>query len=194
MSNKDLANTWKKLSIFLVLYAAATWAVTQGISPDFGVTIDQRRQIAALLGLVICMPLYMLCLWFAGRYVTTFGGTSWYSRLPPIGLEDELDVSTPEARMYQRISLVVFVIFPLAAVTHFFLIFLDAPVLELSTNEPISMWDMVSPMVLFQDYYRYGEDMGVTFFPFYEPIVLTLLFVGTWIYLVTFIWKLIRLN
>jgi hypothetical protein len=192
MSKKDLAKIWQKLSTYLVLFAAATWAVTQGISPGFGVEIDQRRQIAALLGLVICIPLYWVCLWFAGRYAVSFGSTSWHSRLPPVGLDDELDVSTIEGRMYQRFCLAVFVFFPLAALTHFYNIFIGAPVREFSSNNLISMWNIGSPMVLFQDAYRYGESGGVTFFPFYEPMILTILFAGIWVYSLMFGWKLIK--
>jgi hypothetical protein len=109
MTQRDITRVWQKLSTYLVVYAAATWIVTQGIIQNFGVAVDHRRSIAALFGLLICIPLYLLCIWFASRHAATYGGSSWHSRLPAIGLEDDLDVGSPEGRMYQRFYLTVFV-------------------------------------------------------------------------------------
>lgn len=192
MSSKDLAKVWQKLSIFLVLLATATWMITQGISPDFGIKIEQRRQIAALFGLFICIPLYWISLWIANRYSVLFGSTIWFSRIPPVGLDDELDFDKLEGRIYQRFVLTIFIIFPITAITHFFNIFFNSPVLNKSNHEIISMWSVNSPIILLGDDYRYGEGGGVTFFPFYEPLILTILFIGVWSYLIFYIIRLFK--
>ncbi len=189
MSQKDLTKFWGRLSVFLAIFSAATWATIQGLSPDFGVTSDQRAQVAALFGLVVCVPLFLLCMWLANRFALQFGDGSWYTCIPAYGQEDSFDYSKPEARMYIRISFVVFILFPLAAVTHFYLTFLEATVIEKLTGDPFGKWNFVSPEILFGDYYRYGENRGVTFFPFYEPLVITISYVWMWYFFLKYFGK-----
>ncbi len=107
-------------------------------------------------------------------------------------LEDKLDVETPEGRMYQRIYLTVFVVFPIYAITHFYRVFLTAPIRKLPESEIVSMWKIPSPGSFIFHSYLYGNEGAVTFFPFYEPMVVTGMFVLSWFYFFTFVYRLLR--
>lgn len=192
MSKKDLTKIWQMLSKYLVIYAIATWAVTQGALLDLGVAIKQTGYVAALFGFLICTPLYGVCLWLAGQYSHIYGSTTWYSRLPQVGLEDELDFTKPVSRMYQRIVLFFFVLLPLFAITHFFRKILIAPVYEIVSGLQVNIWDLVPASSLVSDAYRLGEDGGVTFFPFYQPLVMALMLLSIWLYATFIIWRLFR--
>ena len=194
MSRKDLAKTWQKISLFLVIYAAASWAVTQGVSPSFGVGIDQRKEVAALFGFVVCAPLFLICLWFASRYVISYGGVSWHSRVPPVGLEDDLDLSKPEGRMYQRFILFLFVLFPLAAVTHFYRKILNTPILEKASSKVLSVWDKPPSIFTNIDDHRFGMEGGVSYLPFYQTIIISVIFLVIWLYTLMYLWKLLSAN
>ncbi len=76
MSQRDLAKVWQKFSTYLVVYAFATMAVIQGTQTDSGVSINQPPLIAALFGLLICIPLYCVCIWFASRHAENYGNGS----------------------------------------------------------------------------------------------------------------------
>jgi hypothetical protein len=192
LSKQDLVNVWQKYSKYLVLFALTSWLVTQGVNVSSSAVWHQSHYLAALFGLIICMPLYLVCLWFASTYVLKFGGNTWHSRLPAVDLKDEPDFSSPEARMYQRIVFIVYFIFPLAANSHFFNVFLDAPVYQLRDHLTVNLWQFPPTKSLVDDAYRFGAQGGVTFFPFYEPLLISLVFVGIWIYFLRFAWLLFR--
>lgn len=192
MSQKELADYWYKLSLYLILIAGASWATTQGISPDFGVELDKRRQVTALLAIVIVCPLYLMSLWFACRYSDKYGGTKWASKVPyPIAKEDE-NFEEAELLMHQHLRLLLFIFFPILAITHFYGIFLQTPVISKINGETVNMWQFFSPVILFTDDFRYGENKGVTFFPLYQPLFITALFSGCWIFLIIYLRKIFQ--
>ena len=194
VSKRDLSKIWQVLSKYLVMYAVATWAVTQGSELDIGVTLKQTGYIAALFGFLICTPLYGVCLWLVGQYIQEYGGTSWYSKLPQIGLEDELDFKKPVGRMYQRLVFFFLVLVPLFAITHCYRKVLEAPIYEKISGTLVDTWCLVPISSLVSDAYRFGESGGVTFFPFYEPFIMTRALLIIWIYATLYFWKLFRGN
>ena len=157
MSKKDLTKIWQMLSKYLVIYALATWAVTQGSQLDLGIAIKQTGYVAALFGFLICTPLYGICLWLAGQYAHIYGSTTWHSRLPQVGLEDELDFTKPVGRMYQRLVFFFFVLIPLLAITHFYRKVLVAPIFDKASSTHVDIWNLVPISSLVTDAYRLGE-------------------------------------
>lgn len=194
MSKNDLTKVWQQVSKYMVIYALATWVVTQGGKLDLGVTIGYAGNIAALFGFLVCTPLFWLSLWLLSQFIDSYGGASYFSRIPQVGLEEELDFENPASRMYQRLILFIFLIVPISSITHFYRKILSVPVYDKSTNAVVDMWSPSPISVLVTDAYRFGENGGVTFFPFYQPLIMTILFAVIWVYLLFVLWKIFRVK
>jgi len=122
MSQSLLNKVWSFLVVVLLYLALNVWSITQqwqlslpgnpfkdGKTTPFGV---------ALYGILLCCPLLILVSIVTRIYSARSIGHRWQDRFPRFG-DFELDTSTPDARAFQAICLVVFLVIPLTGIAHF---------------------------------------------------------------------------
>lgn len=172
-NKKALTKIWTVFSVFATIYVLDTWLLTQSVNLLIGKILDKREHIAALYGIIIGSFSFILSMIWLNLYIEKYGGNRWRSKFPTL-FNLDLNTNTTEGKLYQGICFFTFHIIPFLSQIHFVGIFLKGKLYVKHTPETVSLFKLEPPSVLLCDCYRYGaaEGRGVTFFPFYEPILI----------------------
>lgn len=185
MNQTQLSKIWLVIGGVLTYYALNTWIVGQGGNEIFGTKlIASQRVPAAVVAIPVCATLLTVAS-LVGRLYAVRGGERWHERVPVVGF-DTLDTSQPEAKAYQAGMLFMFSLLPIAALVHFWRVFLLADVmLNDGSNRLLgSIWDWQPTLKSLNDPARICTAInagpppscvdGVTVLPGLEPWVFVL--------------------
>jgi TRAP-type C4-dicarboxylate transport system permease small subunit len=104
----------------LVAVTLATWATVQGAPELFGINAaDKHSLIAALFGIVICVPLLVVMGYVGAQYAKSIDEPkNWAGRIPVVGLS-AIDFRSRDGKLFQGFFLIVYVLLPAAGLVHF---------------------------------------------------------------------------
>ena len=193
MSKDAIDKIWTAVGIGVLFLAVNAVLRVQG-SEIFLPTIDYReaeRYSTAVYGLIVTAVPYYLLVRLTKIFRRCYGDGTWAGSLP---LAFGLDISTKKktGKEYQRWFAFLFFVVPLVSRGLLLRKVLKAPVYERATGNVAVDPGVVGHLgqrfpigVIFEDGYRIGAlKSGVTYFPFWESLVLVLVEVILWLYLV----------
>lgn len=122
MSQSVLCKVWSFLAAALLYLCLNVWSITQqwqvalpgnpfrdGKTTPFGVS---------LYGVLLCGPFFIVLCLIMLVYASRSSSHSWADRVPVLG-DLQLDTRKPEAKAFQAIGIILFVILPTAGILHF---------------------------------------------------------------------------
>ncbi len=194
-----LAKLWTLIGATLFYFSINVWSIMQGGNLALPFSLVKEDKVsqygASIYGVVIGGTLLLFELLITRLYAARSGERTWASRLPGAG-GFVLDVKKPEARLFQGIVMLGFLIVPCAAQIAYLVKFLSGTVTL--KNKWVSNWHqhLMQPVADWQSVwhaadFRYdqqtdpkGGERYLSYFPFVEPwlflvftIFLLLLFV-----------------
>ena len=169
---------WTFLAFATATLSFNTWSQTQGWNihvPGIGFSLNEQN-IVSIYGILWGLPLLSLLLLATEKYFLYRRGGSFVERLP-VAFGLRMDKMGSLRRLYQASSFCVFLLMPMLAQIHFFHRMHQGIVYD--GDKPLSsIWDMI-PIVRMGDdhwnYFHYGSQNHVTFYPFWEPLLFLVL-------------------
>jgi len=208
MTPQQMSKVWTVIGLLLLYYALNTYLVTQGGNPVFGATLITKRIPAAMLAILICTFLFLLCS-LIGIDFARKNGPTCADRIPVVGFE-QINTAAREARLYQYIMLGVFSLVPILCLIHFWSLFWTADIATArNPTEPIAggIWDW-DALASLNDPARicstlaktvdasgktvYSCNDNITILPGLEPALFALLTLGSGCATIYFWWILFR--
>ncbi len=200
MTNAQLAKIWLAIGLFLLYYTLNSYLVTQGGEGIFGAKlIASGRAPTAVIALVVCPVLIIVASLNGYMYAKRVEGNT-FERIPVL-VFDTINMSAPESKIYQSLTLAIFSILPTLSLIHFWDVFLNAPVA--TTGHPMkkiaSVWDWAyfgwdDPARICTEYDAATSSCktGVTVFPGLEPWILVILTTAALVALIRFFHAVFR--
>lgn len=167
MNTATATKIWTTLGLALAYFSLAAWTASQGA--EFGVpglTLkDYKSFPAAIFGTFVGTALIIPFVYVGFHFLRSVEGRTWAMRIP-VAFSLDIDPATHVGKVYQASFLIAFLVFPLGAQIHFIRKFWSG-----CLRLPANCLDIYSPSILFTNTHQY---YGVTFFPFYEPVALSI--------------------
>lgn len=168
MNTAATTKIWTTLGLALAYFSLAAWTSSQGA--DFGIPglalKDYKGFPATIFGILVGVVNVVFLVYVGRHFMRSVVGQVWSMRIP-IAFSLDIDCASTIGKAYQAFFLVAFLVVPLCAQIHFIAKFWRG-CLRLAGG----CFSLYSPLILFTNDYQY---YNVTFFPFYEPVFLTLL-------------------
>lgn len=188
MPRDTLCKIWTTISLALCYITFNGWlgtlsSMTKGntLTLPLNILSGLGRHATSAFGLLICSILLLLGVFVAHRYSTKVSGGSVLGSYPvAFGVAVD-DFHAPEARAYQVTSFVLFMVFPVAGLVRFLDEFFSSrlaptfPNLGESDAHPWGFYGFFGLGPFSHDSEFRCVCDGVAFFPFYEPLLLSLL-------------------
>lgn len=185
MSDKAWGKLWGYLGLAALIYGWAAAARSRGLAIKSDVVdVGSELPIASsILSFVVLWALVVLSLCVTLRYQRNHRGESWQRRIPlAFFAREDVDVDSPDGRLYQRMFLAAFVVAPSFFLLFVFVQFAQAPV-YCGTAEYARGVDQFlpppPPAGCLGDY-RFGHKDGPSYFPWTQP----------WLYLLGLLYAL----
>jgi len=138
MSKEHLEKLFSALGLVLLFCTLNSWLASQGVHPILGLPLlTEERPPMAFFGLAMASILTIL-LCTVGWLHARRHGTNWSGRVPVVWL-DGLDTGQPDAKIYQAVVLVLFLLVPTAASVHFAQIIFSSKLCILGTRSIASV-------------------------------------------------------
>jgi hypothetical protein len=174
-----LAKLWTLIGATLFYFSINVWSIMQGGNLALPFSLVKEDKVsqygASIYGVVIGGTLLLFELLITRLYADRSGERTWANRLPVAG-GFVLDVKKPEARLFQRIVMLGFLIVPCAAQIAYLVKFLSGTVTL--KNKWASNWHqhLMRPLADWQSVwhaadFRYDPqgERYLSYFPFVEP-------------------------
>lgn len=188
MDKKTVSKVWNAIALSLLYITLNAWTLTQ--KTDFGLPLnlfkgfEKQPYATAIFAIFICAPMFWCLLFLQTIFLERYKGNSFWERFP-IAFDLEFDFSFKESIYYQRFFFFCFQIIPIGGQIHFIDKFFANNTLLDKYKNPIGLWD-ISKIASGCKY------DGVDFFPFIEPMLLTifvLISIFYWIYYLYRVYK-----
>ncbi|MGH0037770.1 MAG: hypothetical protein ACQGVK_22295 [Myxococcota bacterium] len=170
MNEKAVRSIWTAVGLALAYLSFNAWSATQQWGFELpGLSFENYKSFpASIFGLLGGVPLLILEVYLASHHPKP-KKSIWSQRLP-IAFGQEIDVTTTLGRRYQAFFVFLFILFPSFAQVHFIDKFWTGCFRhDQGCLTPIPFSDLCS---------NNHSYFGVTFFPIYEPVLLTILSTG----------------
>jgi hypothetical protein len=205
LDEKHLRQIWSFLGALLCFYSVSAFIVSQGGPAILGaVFFENAPRIESVFAMPICGGLLILLSLVGTLYAKLMKTQSWAGRVPVVWL-DGLDFSKPEAKIYQAFFLLLFLLVPMIAQTHFLKRVAGATVYAQDGSghalAPFCVFDCGN--ISFASRYTIGDGLtaqnlatkdavSVDWIPILQPIAFFLVFFASIIFMIRFFWHVFR--
>lgn len=197
-----LNSIWNSLLTFQLFFSLNVLAVVQytwdGGIIDIGITffsIDNQDGLL-LIGIPIIAILNGLIIWLSFKYyyeVKTIHKTisSWQNLIPDLLGKGDLPPSI--SIIWSRLTIALMIIPHFIGIQQYykFLNYGDKAIDRLTGTE-YSIWMLQPPTIFFTDSFRYGNENGFSFWPFYIPLLYSLIELSITFYLATYFYEVFK--
>ncbi|WP_370245936.1 hypothetical protein [Marisediminitalea sp.] len=174
---------WSAVASFNVLYFLNLWLLDR--TNELLISIfhfDDTRESVPVFGLTFGTLVTLYSFVLLRSYIKGADGSSWHARIPALWVD--IDVTSSVGRKWRAAVFAVTVVFPVLAHVHFWKRLDKFDVWRTEDDAAWGVWEYVSPQYFFDfDAHRYGQFAermdegygGVSFVPFWQPVVMGLM-------------------
>ena len=175
MKRKDLTRIWTVLGLIIFYLTIEVFLRTRGVELNLSKFIYSgwRQYTASIFGILFGAPLFFIFLYLTKYFKKRLGGPTFLSSLP-FAFGIETDLSDKLGRRFQIFFFTTFLAIPMVCQIYFLFNMIQGTVYFTGGAPFVSgLGHFLKPVPIHQifahDMFRYGENTGVSFIPFYQP-------------------------
>ena len=184
MSRKDLARIWTVLGMIVFYLTIEAFMRTRGVDLNLSKLIYSgwKHYSAAIFGILFGAPLMFIMLFLSRYHRKKLGDNGFLSSLPR-AFNIQVNLAERIGRVYQVTFFTCFLVIPMVGQLYFLIHMIHGTVYYTGGIPFVSGLDhFLKPVPLQQifahDMFRYGNNTGPSFIPFYQPWFFLIIEIG----------------